>query len=74
MTDKIKASDDKVAALITGGFHTPGIIRLLKEEGYSYTVVTPVITQKADPTTYFSVLRSKNKAAQEEATSASDEE
>ncbi|MDD4894928.1 MAG: hypothetical protein PHW54_06430, partial [Candidatus Omnitrophica bacterium] len=74
MTDKIKSSDVKVAALITGGFHTPGITRLLKEDGYSYTVVTPVITQKADPTTYFSVLRSKNKAAQEEATSASDEE
>ncbi len=74
LTAKLKASDVKVAALIAGGFHTPGITRLLKEEGYSYTVVTPVITEKADAETYFSVLKSKNKGTQEEAAYTSDEE
>jgi hypothetical protein len=31
--------------------------QLFKEEGYSYAVVTPTITKKADPEIYYSVLR-----------------
>jgi hypothetical protein len=33
----------KTTVLIAGGFHTPGITRLLKEAGYSYVVITPQI-------------------------------
>jgi CheY-like chemotaxis protein len=34
------------AVLVAGGFHTPGITRILKERGASYVVVTPVITEE----------------------------
>ncbi len=54
---KLALSGDKVAVVITGGFHTPGMSKLFKEHGYSYAVVTPAITQKADPAIYYSVLR-----------------
>ncbi len=57
MTDKINESGEKTVVLITGGFHTPGITRMLKDEGYSYMVVTPAITKKGDSSIYFSVLR-----------------
>jgi len=63
--DKMDSSEDKVAVLITGGFHTPGISRLLKEQGFSYEVVTPVITKKSDPSIYFSVLRGEKTNAAE---------
>jgi hypothetical protein len=59
IADKMSESKDNLAVVITGGFHTPGITRLLKERGYSYAVVTPTITQKADPEIYFSVLRAE---------------
>lgn len=45
------------AVVITGGFHTGGISRMLKDRGYSYSVVTPAITKKGDSEVYFSVLR-----------------
>ena len=57
MADKINESGEKTIVLITGGFHTPGITQMLKDKGYSYMVVTPVITQKSDSSIYFSVLR-----------------
>jgi len=65
MADKLKASGQKLAVLITGGFHTPGITRILKDKGYSYLVVVPVITQKSDSSTYFSVLRNENNYTEE---------
>jgi riboflavin biosynthesis pyrimidine reductase len=57
ITDKMSLSQDKIAVVITGGFHTPGMSKLFKEHGYSYAVVTPSITQKADSAIYYSVLR-----------------
>jgi len=42
-------------ALITGGFHTKGISKLLEEKGASYVVVSPVITKDSE-TPYMSVL------------------
>jgi len=57
IADKMAASGDKVAVIITGGFHTSGMSKLFKDNGYSYAVVTPAITQKADPAIYYSVLR-----------------
>jgi hypothetical protein len=59
MTEKMSLTGDSAAVLITGGFHTEGINRMLKDAGYSYAVVTPAITEKADPEIYFSVLRSE---------------
>jgi len=65
LTDKMETTGDTFAALIAGGFHTPGISRLLQEEGYSYAVVTPRVTRKADAETYFSVLQGIDPAAEE---------
>jgi len=57
IADKMAASGDKVAVVITGGFHTSGMSKLFKDNGYSYAVVTPAITERADPAIYYSVLR-----------------
>jgi len=65
MMSKINASHEKIAVLITGGFHTPGITQILKDKAYSYAVVTPLITQNSDSSIYFSVLRSGKNRPQE---------
>ncbi|HRZ14072.1 MAG TPA: hypothetical protein P5110_01050 [Candidatus Omnitrophota bacterium] len=57
INQKMSESSDAIAVVITGGFHTPGISRLLKEKGYAYAIVTPTITQQTDESIYFSVLR-----------------
>jgi hypothetical protein len=62
---KLNESGEKLVVLITGGFHTPGVTRMLKEKGYSYAVVAPVITQKSDPSIYFSVLRGEKSQSDE---------
>jgi hypothetical protein len=55
---KIKrVENNSYVVVITGGFHTTGLNKLFKEQGYSYAVVTPAITKKSDPEIYFSVLR-----------------
>ena len=48
----------KTAMLKTGGFHTPGLTHFLREKGISYVVVSPRITEAANPELYHSVLRS----------------
>jgi len=42
--------------LVTGGFHTEGMMKLLKEKGISYYVVSPVIHQSDDKKVYISML------------------
>ena len=56
---KMNQSGEEIAVLIAGGFHTPGISRMLKDRGYSFVVTVPVITQKVDSQSYFSALRAK---------------
>ena len=63
--DKMNESGQNLAVLITGGFHTPGVTRMLKDKGYSYIVVAPVITKKSDSSVYFSVLRGGKKQLEE---------
>jgi hypothetical protein len=57
LAGKMEESGENIAVLITGGFHTPGVTRMLKEKGYSYMVATPVITREGDSSVYFAVLR-----------------
>jgi hypothetical protein len=45
----------KIAVLVTGGFHSEGISRLLEKEGISYLVVCPSITKDV-PTPYIQIL------------------
>lgn len=54
---RINKDNAKIAALIAGGFHTPMLIRLLAENGYSYTVISPKISKKTDESFYRSTLR-----------------
>ncbi len=65
LVSKMNESGEKLGVLITGGFHTPGVTQMLKDEGYSYIVVAPVITQKSDPNIYFSVLRGEKNRPEE---------
>ncbi|MFC1658664.1 hypothetical protein ACFL1D_04665 [Candidatus Omnitrophota bacterium] len=57
LVNRMDETGENLAVLITGGFHTPGVTRMLRDKGYSYAVVTPVITKKSDPSIYFSVLK-----------------
>lgn len=47
----------KTAILMTGGFHTPGVMRRLKEEGYSYIVLSPRIDEEMDYEKYHEILK-----------------
>ncbi|MDD3906312.1 MAG: hypothetical protein PHS46_07300 [Candidatus Omnitrophica bacterium] len=44
-----------VAVLVTGGFHSEGMSRLLEKEGVSYIVICPSITKDV-PTPYIQIL------------------
>lgn len=57
--------DVKVAALITGGFHTQGLTKRLKENGYSYLVVTPYSNTEIDEENYRNLLSGKRKPIEE---------
>ncbi len=48
--------DTNIAILITGGFHTEGITTLLREQGISYKVISPSITQPIATTNYLERL------------------
>jgi malate synthase len=44
------------AVLITGGYHTPNLKKLLKERGISYVVITPTITHETNQRRYEKIL------------------
>ena len=44
----MKAKGETVCALITGGFHTPGIESYLRSKDFSYLVIQPRIKEKLD--------------------------
>ena len=46
--EKTLSSGQKVSAIVTGGFHTPGIEKYLREQDISYIVVAPRISGKID--------------------------
>jgi hypothetical protein len=54
-----KKMDRRSAILITGGYHTPNLTRLLKRQGYSYLVLTPKITKATSAKKYEKLLLSK---------------
>lgn len=45
-----------VAVMITGGYHTAHLKSLFKEKGYSYAVLTPVITSETNQAKYEKLL------------------
>ncbi|MDP8229602.1 MAG: hypothetical protein P9L93_00690 [Candidatus Gorgyraea atricola] len=64
-TREIERRNAKVAALIGGGFHTKGITRLLKDQGYSYVVVSPYSGTEIDEENYHYLLSGKRKPLSE---------
>lgn len=64
MLNMMKREGQRSTVLVAGGFHSEGIVKLLKEEGISYMVVSPSITKDA-PTPYIQVLTNP-KASPEE--------
>ncbi|MDD5218307.1 MAG: hypothetical protein PHS88_09430, partial [Candidatus Omnitrophica bacterium] len=45
---KMESDDQKIMTIVTGGFHTPGIEKYLREKDYSYMVITPRIAGQID--------------------------
>ncbi|MFC2091940.1 hypothetical protein ACFLTD_04125, partial [Elusimicrobiota bacterium] len=57
--DKESKKGSKNIALVTGGFHTYGLAKLLKDKGISYIAVKPVVTEHNDEdrARYYSFIR-----------------
>lgn len=53
--DGMKKENAKLAVLVTGGFHSDGMARLLEKQGISYMIVCPSITKDV-PTPYIQIL------------------
>lgn len=64
-TREMKSRDVKVAALITGGFHTEGLTKRLREKGYSYIVVIPYSKTTIDEANYRYLLSGKRRPIEE---------
>jgi hypothetical protein len=58
---EIEKRDAKVSALVSGGFHTKGITRLLRDKGYSYIVVSPYSSTDIDEENYHFLLSGQRK-------------
>ncbi|GEM_PF-3737732 len=54
----MKAEKQDTAVLISGGYHTPHLKHLLREKGYSYAVLTPVVTSATNQAKYERLLLS----------------
>jgi hypothetical protein len=59
----LREFNDNTALLIAGGYHTGPLMQLLKENGYSYIVITPITTKKTDSDLYLTVLKEKTKSS-----------
>lgn len=57
---KVAETGEPIAVLITGGFHSPKITQLLKEQGVGLVVVAPRVSQATDERLYRAVLRYKS--------------
>lgn len=62
---KIEESGSKVSAIVTGGFHSYGITKSLKEAGYSYIVISPYAKTGIDEENYRFLLSGKRRPIEE---------
>ena len=60
---RMDKENKKVAALVTGGYHTEGLTKLMKEKGLSYLVIVPKFN-KGEERPYVAVLTSKKRPYQ----------
>ncbi len=56
---QMSAKDINLAVLLTGGYHTPNLKRLMKEQGISYIVLTPKVNQETNHQRYERLLLSQ---------------
>lgn len=61
----------EIGVLVTGGFHSEGIAKLLEKEGVSYAVVCPAITKDV-PTPYIQILTNQRTSFEDILVSAAD--
>ena len=52
----LKEENQKVAVLISGGYHTPHLKKLFAEKGYSMAVLTPIVTSETNQQKYEKLL------------------
>nr|MBU1327909.1 DUF89 family protein [Candidatus Omnitrophota bacterium] len=64
-TSEIETRKPKLTALITGGFHTQGLTKLLKDNNYSYIVISPYSKTAIDEENYRNLLEGKRKPLKE---------
>jgi hypothetical protein len=64
-TSEIETRKPKLTALIAGGFHTQGITKLLKDNNYSYVVISPYSKTIIDEENYRNLLEGKRKPLKE---------
>lgn len=57
---KLEASHERIAVLITGGFHSPQVTQLLKARGASLVVIAPRVSEQADEGLYQAVVKYKS--------------
>ncbi len=56
----LKTQKSQTALVLAGGFHSQGFEQSLKEEGYSYVVITPKIQSLEGQETYAGMMQGKN--------------
>jgi len=59
---KMEKEGQKAVILVTGGFHSKGIMEKFKAKGISYIVVSPRMTAKYDPAVYMSRMLNEETA------------
>ncbi len=57
---KLGESRERVAVIITGGFHSPQVTQLLKARGASLVVVAPRVSEETDEARYQAVVKYKS--------------
>lgn len=54
--EKMEKENKDIAVMITGGFHTEGITRLIEAKGLGYVVISPKITKVQEDNPYLSLM------------------
>ncbi len=62
----LEANNQKAAFLIAGGYHTAHLTELMRDEGYSYVVLTPVVKAETDHQRYEQMLLAGHESASHE--------
>lgn len=60
MIGQMESAGQSRSALFMGGFHAPGIKRLLRARGVSYVSILPNVTHETDQSRYEKILLSQN--------------